>query len=273
VFAALFAAAVHDVNHPGVTNQFLINTGERCGVLAKPSTSASPRLAASDLAIMYNDESVLEHHHLAIAFKLLQQPACNFVRDWSRKQFTALRRAVIDMVLATDMAKHMALLAYLNTVVETKRLAFDSHKEKLEVGARARRPARAPPTKPVRQLLKCMVHLADLSNPTKPIELYRQWVARICEEFWRQGDQERRLGLDVSPLCDRKAASTEKSQVGFIDFVVLPLWESWAELVYPHAQFALDHLEFNRRWFHERIPPEEESGEERAAAESPPPHA
>lgn len=29
ILAALFAAAIHDVDHPGVSNQFLINTSER----------------------------------------------------------------------------------------------------------------------------------------------------------------------------------------------------------------------------------------------------
>jgi hypothetical protein len=28
ILAALFAAAIHDVDHPGVSNQFLINTSE-----------------------------------------------------------------------------------------------------------------------------------------------------------------------------------------------------------------------------------------------------
>ena len=28
VFAAIFACAVHDVDHPGLTNQFLVNTSE-----------------------------------------------------------------------------------------------------------------------------------------------------------------------------------------------------------------------------------------------------
>ena len=28
VLAAIFAAAIHDVDHPGVSNQFLINTSE-----------------------------------------------------------------------------------------------------------------------------------------------------------------------------------------------------------------------------------------------------
>lgn len=28
ILAAIFAAAIHDVDHPGVSNQFLINTSE-----------------------------------------------------------------------------------------------------------------------------------------------------------------------------------------------------------------------------------------------------
>ena len=58
-----------------------------------------------------------------------------------------------------------------------------------------------------------MVHCADLSNPTKPLELYRQWCDRIMEEFFQQGDKERETGLDISPMCDRFNATIEKSQV------------------------------------------------------------
>ena len=36
------------------------------------------------------------------------------------------------------------------------------------------------------QVLQNMVHCADLSNPTKPLELYRQWCDRIMEEFFQQ---------------------------------------------------------------------------------------
>ena len=58
-----------------------------------------------------------------------------------------------------------------------------------------------------------MIHCADLSNPTKPLELYRQWTDRIIQEFFEQGDLERDLGLDISPMCDRHTATVEKSQV------------------------------------------------------------
>lgn len=43
-------------------------------------------------------------------------------------------------------------------------------------------------------------------------------------------------------------------QVGFIDYIVHPLWETWADLVHPDAQDILDTLEENRNWYHSMIP-------------------
>ena len=51
-------------------------------------------------------------------------------------------------------------------------------------------------------------------------------------------------------MCDRTVANIEKSQVGFISFIVQPLWETWAELVYPDAQEILTTLENNRQIYH-----------------------
>ncbi|XP_004616906.1 cAMP-specific 3',5'-cyclic phosphodiesterase 4C isoform X2 [Sorex araneus] len=222
ILAAIFASAIHDVDHPGVSNQFLINTN-------------------SELALMYNDSSVLENHHLAVGFKLLQGENCDIFQNFSAKQRLTLRRMVIDMVLATDMSKHMNLLADLKTMVETKKvtslgvLMLDHYSDRIQV-------------------LQSLVHCADLSNPTKPLELYRQWTARIMAEFFQQGDRERDAGLDVSPMCDKHSASVEKSQVGFIDYIAHPLWETWADLVHPDAQDLLDTLEDNREWYQSKIP-------------------
>ena len=55
-------------------------------------------MSGSELALMYNDESVLENHHLAVAFKLLQNPDCDIFVNLSRKQKQTLRKMVIDMV-------------------------------------------------------------------------------------------------------------------------------------------------------------------------------
>uniref|UniRef100_A0A8C1MYS9 Phosphodiesterase n=1 Tax=Cyprinus carpio TaxID=7962 RepID=A0A8C1MYS9_CYPCA len=222
ILAALFAAAIHDVDHPGVSNQFLINTN-------------------SELALMYNDESVLENHHLAVGFKLLHEENCDIFQNLTKRQRQSLRKLVIDMVLATDMSKHMSLLADLKTMVETKKvtssgvLMLDHYNDRIQV-------------------LRNMVHCADLSNPTKPLAVYRQWTERIMEEFFRQGDKERERGMEISPMCDKHTASVEKSQVGFIDYIVHPLWETWGDLVHPDAQEILDTLEDNRDWYQSTIP-------------------
>ncbi|TFJ98335.1 AP-4 complex subunit mu-1 [Platysternon megacephalum] len=241
ILAALFAAAIHDVDHPGVSNQFLINTN-------------------SELALMYNDESVLENHHLAVGFKLLQEENCDIFQSLGKRQRQTLRKMVIDMVLATDMSKHMSLLADLKTMVETKKvtssgvLLLDNYTDRIQV-------------------LRNMVHCADLSNPTKPLALYRQWTDRIMEEFFRQGDKERERGMEISPMCDKHTASVEKSQVGFIDYIVHPLWETWADLVHPDAQEILDTLEDNRDWYHSMIPqspsppPDDQDKDEEACLE------
>eukprot|EP00095_Tigriopus_kingsejongensis_P004170 maker-scaffold53_size449031-snap-gene-2.12 protein:Tk04170 transcript:maker-scaffold53_size449031-snap-gene-2.12-mRNA-1 annotation:"camp-specific 3 -cyclic isoform f-like isoform x2" len=221
ILGGLFAAAIHDVDHPGLTNQYLINT-------------------SSELALMYNDESVLENHHLAVAFKLVQNQDCDIFINLSKKQRQTLRKMVIDMVLATDMSKHMSLLADLKTMVETKKVAgsgvllLDNYTDRIQV-------------------LQNMVHCADLAGPTKPLDLYRKWCGRIMEEFHQQGDKERDQGLDISPMCDRLNATVEKSQVGFIDYIVHPLWETWADLVYPDAGEILENLESNREWWFSQI--------------------
>lgn len=149
---------------------------------------------------------------------------------------------VIDMVLSTDMSKHMSLLADLKTMVETKKVAgsgvllLDNYTDRIQV-------------------LENLVHCADLSNPTKPLPLYRRWVELLMEEFFQQGDKEREAKMDISPMCDRHSATIEKSQVGFIDYIVHPLWETWADLVHPDAQDILDTLEENRDWYQSEIPP------------------
>jgi len=55
-------------------------------------------LSGSELALMYNDESVLENHHLAVAFKLLQDEDCDILKPFTAKTRQRLRRIIIDLV-------------------------------------------------------------------------------------------------------------------------------------------------------------------------------
>ena len=47
---------------------------------------------------MYNDESVLENHHLAVAFQLLQHEDCDILENLTRKERQTVRRTIIEMV-------------------------------------------------------------------------------------------------------------------------------------------------------------------------------
>ncbi|NXA57641.1 PDE4C phosphodiesterase, partial [Nothocercus julius] len=77
------------------------------------------------------------NHHLAVGFRLLQGDGCDILQGLSGRQRRSLRRMVIDMVLATDMSKHMSLLAELKTMVETKKvtssgaLLLDNYAERM----------------------------------------------------------------------------------------------------------------------------------------------
>ncbi|BHF82313.1 cAMP-specific 3',5'-cyclic phosphodiesterase 4D [Sparganum proliferum] len=218
VFSVLFACAVHDVDHPGLTNQFLIRT-------------------ENTLALLYNDISVLENHHLSVAFGVLQEDSkCDILCGLSKTQRQTFRKMVIDMVLATDMSKHMSLLADLKTTVESKRasgssiISLDTYSTRILI-------------------LENLVHAADLNGTAKKLSLYLKWVDRVTAEFYQQGEQERSLGLDVSAMCDRESTCVPTSQVSFIDFITYPLWETWSDLVYPHGQIMMDNIAKNRCWF------------------------
>ena len=89
---------VHDHNHPGLTNDFLISTHDL-------------------LAIRYNDKSPLENHHAASCFGLMAlQPELDALSTLSKTERGTFRKQVIEMVIGTDMKQHFAILAHFNTV-------------------------------------------------------------------------------------------------------------------------------------------------------------
>lgn len=64
---------------------------------------------------MYNDESVLENHHLAVGFKLLHEDNCDIFQNLSKRQRQSLRKLVIDMVSLAHIISPTAAIAVLLT--------------------------------------------------------------------------------------------------------------------------------------------------------------
>ena len=92
ILASLIAAAIHDFDHPGVSNAFLVKSRH-------------------EKAILYNDRSVLENHHLASAFLLMHKTETNILCGLTVKQWEDIRKSIIEMVLATDLAHHFAFVS------------------------------------------------------------------------------------------------------------------------------------------------------------------
>ncbi|XP_023188548.1 cGMP-inhibited 3',5'-cyclic phosphodiesterase B [Xiphophorus maculatus] len=193
LMALYVAAAMHDYDHPGRTNAFLIATN-------------APQ------AVLYNDRSVLENHHAASAWSLyLSQPEYNFLANLDHVEFKRFRFLVIEAILATDLKKHFDFLAEFNAKVnDVNSPGIDWTNEN-------------------DRLLVCQVciKLADINGPAKVRDLHLKWTEGIVNEFYEQGDEEARLGLPISPFMDRSAPQLAKLQESFITHIVGPLCNSY----------------------------------------------
>ncbi|NXP43098.1 PDE1B phosphodiesterase, partial [Leiothrix lutea] len=152
----------------------------------------------SDTAILYNDRSVLENHHISAVFRLMQDEELNIFVNLTKDEFAELRALVIEMVLATDMSCHFQQVKSMKTALQQL--------ERLDKS----------------KVLSLLLHAADISHPTKQWAVHSRWTKALMEEFFRQGDKEAELGLPFSPLCDRTSTLVAQSQIGFIDFIVEP---------------------------------------------------
>uniref|UniRef100_A0A668RYP5 Phosphodiesterase n=1 Tax=Oreochromis aureus TaxID=47969 RepID=A0A668RYP5_OREAU len=193
LMALYVAAAMHDYDHPGRTNAFLVAT-------------SAPQ------AVLYNDRSVLENHHAAAAWNLfLSQPEYNFLVNLDHVEFKRFRFLVIEAILATDLKKHFDFLAEFNAKVgDDPSTGIDWSNEN-------------------DRLLVCQmcIKLADINGPLKCKELHLQWTEGIVNEFYEQGDEESSLGLPISPFMDRAAPQLAKLQESFITHIVGPLCNSY----------------------------------------------
>jgi len=100
-----------------------------------------------------------------------------------------------------------------------------------------------------RRFILCfVVHLCDISNCAKSLKSGKKWATRVMTEFFKQGDRERALGMDVTAMMDRRRSSTPQGQLGFIKFVLRPSYEKFVRLV-PEASKPLELLNENLEYW------------------------
>ena len=206
-FGVVISAVVHDVDHPGNTNMFEVNS-------------------QSYLSLLYNDQSVLENHHCSTAFQLMRKPSSNIFNGLTKATASEMRKTIVTCIMSTDMSVHFQL------VDETKKMVAGGDYTFTEVQDQM-------------FLCRLLVHSADLSNPVRPFHITQAWARRISAEFNLQVAMEQELDMPVLNFMmtpDDKALC--KNETGFASFVVAPMWRSLSVL-FPGLTPLVQQLDSN----------------------------
>ncbi|NXQ98111.1 PDE9A phosphodiesterase, partial [Sagittarius serpentarius] len=190
ILILMTAAVCHDLDHPGYNNTYQIN-------------------ARTELAVRYNDISPLENHHCAVAFQIISQPEYNIFANVDQDQFKQIRQGIITLILATDMARHAEILDSFKEKMENFDYSNEEHMTCLKM-----------------VLIKC----CDISNEVRPMEVAEPWVDCLLEEYFMQSDREKSEGLPVAPFMDRDKVTKPTAQIGFLKFVLIPMFETVTKL-------------------------------------------
>uniref|UniRef100_A0A7S3FB91 Phosphodiesterase n=1 Tax=Haptolina ericina TaxID=156174 RepID=A0A7S3FB91_9EUKA len=174
IFAALLGAAFHDINHDGYNNAFHVSI-------------------ASQLALTYNDKSVLENMHTSVGLSLMLHADSDVLDHLSTKARQEFRSLTVNMIMGTDLAVHFEQLAQFQMKIE---LGFQLQGDNNDLAV----------------FLPNLLHAADLGSTARPPPLYYDWMQRVFQEFFRQGNEQKRRGLEVTPFMDRDTASITKAQ-------------------------------------------------------------
>ena len=123
------------------------------------------------------------------------------------------------MILHTDLAKHFDQVKSINsalTVMTPEKWSEYENSPDEEL--------LAPFDK--KSLLAMVLHAADISNAAKPWHLQQLFTMQILQEFFFQGDELKQRNMTLPPLSNRTTTNIPDSQIGFIAYLVKPLYES-----------------------------------------------
>eukprot|EP01080_Neovahlkampfia_damariscottae_P012744 gene12744-6936_t len=207
-FCLLISALLHDTDHPGLNNNYLINSRD-------------------DLSLIYNDQSVLEMHHCRESFKILSDEKYNILSNLTNEENHEFRKIFIELVLSTDMSQHFTFLSKFKSFSTNKTINEFNELEKLE-------------------LMKLILKASDVGNVTRPFLVARKWAKLCIREFISQGDLEKKYNLPLGVLNDRNNLNFPKSQLGFVEYIAGSLFIELVQL-FPTLKNIAKEIEINKK--------------------------
>lgn len=200
--ALTVASLCHCVSHFGRSNTFLIETRH-------------------DLATRYNDQQVMENFHAFKTFEIIRSSKMtNITSGFSKREERRFRNRVIQLILATGCChssgtEHFQNLSELRLRLMGSQLFVDP--ELIETDKRIG--------------LIAIIKAADLGFHTLQPNVNVEWMQALAEEYAQQGDDERALGLAISPMCDRTNQDIHSMASGLITILAIPYYDEIVKLV------------------------------------------
>jgi class 3 adenylate cyclase len=187
-FACVFAALIHDVDHPGVPNAQLVKE-------------------KVNIATAYHGKSVAEQNSVDLAWNLFMDEQFSDLRRTlcsTDEEMRRFRQLVVNTVMATDiMDKDLKALrdgrwgkAFQETP-NTSEPACDTTNRKATI------------------VIEHLIQASDVAHTMQHWHVYRKWNERLFEEMYK-------AYLDGRAEKDPSEFWYE-SEIGFFDFYILPL--------------------------------------------------
>nr|QDH43407.1 rhodopsin-phosphodiesterase fusion protein 1 [Choanoeca flexa] len=214
VLALMLATLLRNVGHSALTNDYHVRM-------------------RTELAMLYNDVSVTEHHHCSRAFALLLDGPDALLHRFDHTTVTELRHMIIDCILSTDVTTNQAQLTILH-----QHTANGCTKERLDKDKDLRR-----------LMIKSLTCTADLAMNVLPFHQAKAWAQRLQCEYNHQAECELALGFEPQPFLT-KTSDEDIAQAQMLHFTLIarPWIETLSNLL-PDYDFLIDNLDANyKHW-------------------------
>uniref|UniRef100_A0A8C6XUL2 Phosphodiesterase n=2 Tax=Naja naja TaxID=35670 RepID=A0A8C6XUL2_NAJNA len=191
----LVACLCHDLDHRGYSNSYLQKFDH-------------------PLAALYST-STMEQHHFSQTVSILQLEGHNIFSNLNSNEYEQVLEIIRKAIIATDLALYFGNRKQLEELQQTRSLNLKNQAHRDRV-------------------IGLMMTSCDLCSVTKLWHVTRLTANDIYAEFWAEGDEMKKLGIQPIPMMDRdKKDEVPQGQIGFYNAVALPCYSTLAQILPP----------------------------------------
>ncbi|XP_039737317.1 cAMP and cAMP-inhibited cGMP 3',5'-cyclic phosphodiesterase 10A isoform X2 [Pteropus medius] len=191
----LIACLCHDLDHRGFSNSYLQKFDH-------------------PLAALYST-STMEQHHFSQTVSILQLEGHNIFSTLSSGEYEQVLEIIRKAIIATDLALYFGNRKQLEEMHQTGSLNLNnqSHRDRV---------------------IGLMMTACDLCSVTKLWPVTKLTANDIYAEFWAEGDEMKKLGIQPIPMMDRdKKDEVPQGQLGFYNAVAIPCYTTLTQIFPP----------------------------------------